>query len=112
MWFAVHETLTGRLLSIGEADLPPVRTGYTSILLAGPIDLSIQMWDETTRTFVPRPPRVFVDRLDDLLTSPVYSDLQTAYNGLNPANRARVRDALIRLLGGQRLRKQSDAVTL
>ena len=106
VWYAVYESATGRLLSVTTllGDLP---VGVTTLNLAGePADN--QMWDSTTRTFIPRPAKVLVDRLQDILSNPAYADFATAYNVLNAANKTRLRNMLIKLLGRQRYRSQGE----
>lgn len=69
MWFAIYETATGRLESVGELVANPLPAQFTSLSLAvspGPT----QMWDPGTRTFIARPPKVIrnaiVDTINDV----------------------------------------------
>ena len=111
-WYAICETASGRLISLGEADVAPVIVGATALTLAGAPDLQVQVWDEATRAFVARPAKVLVDRLQDLLSNPAYADFVTAYNALNAANKTRLRNMLIQLLGRRRWRASGEAVEL
>jgi hypothetical protein len=68
-WFAVVERATGRLESVGTVlaeQLPPHLEAIE--LPSAPGD---NMWDEASRTFVPRPPKVIID----LLESPLFTTL-------------------------------------
>jgi hypothetical protein len=70
------------------------------------------VYDPATRTLTARPAKVLVDRLQDILANPNFSDLQTAYNALSAANKTRIRDGLARLLGRQRFRASGESVEL
>jgi len=110
-WYAVHDTLTGRLISIGQVIADPMPPNQVALpLVDRPADT--QVWDETLRQFVVRPAKVSVDRLQDLVTNPAYSEFQTAYNALSAANRQRLADALARLLGRARYRAAGEPVEL
>jgi len=110
-WYAVYNGVTGRLVSVGQVVADPLSEDLVASLLAGrPGD--DEMWDEATRQFVARPVKVLIDRLQDLLTNPAYAEFLTAYNALNPANKQRLRDALIRFLGRARYRAAGEPVEL
>ena len=87
-WYAVYETATGRLASIGSVLANPLPTGMTALPLAAE-PTSADMWDEATRTFIPRPPKVMRDLVDTILADP---DLPA----LNPVNRDRLRNVLVK----------------
>jgi len=70
------------------------------------------MWDAATRSYIARPAKVLVDRLQDLLSDPDYSDWQTVYNALNATRKAQVQAALIRLLGRARYRNPGEPVEI
>jgi hypothetical protein len=111
-WFAVYESTTGRLVSVGQQVADPLPAGLTAAQL-GQRPADNQMWDTATRAFVARPAKVLVDRLlTDLLSNPAFSELQTAYNSLSAANKTRIRNGLILFLGRLRWRAQGEAVTL
>ena|SRR3990167_5317272 len=110
-WFAVFETLTGRLHSIGEVLADPLPVDLSTLVLAGQPDAS-QMWDQDTRQFIARPPKVLVDRLQDILTNPNYSEFQTVWNGLNTARKTQLRNAMILLLGPARFRNPTETVEI
>lgn len=111
-WYAIYETATGRLESIGERDEPLRTARLDSLALEQQPNLSQIMWDETTRGFVPRPAKVLVDRLDDFLTHPNYADFQTLWNALNATNKTRLRNIAIRLLGRNRYRNANQSVEI
>ena len=110
-WFAVFESATGRLHSVGEVLADPLPDWLESIIIADKPDETL-MWDENTRLFVSRPAKVFIDRLQDILTDPNYSEFVTVWNGLNATRKTQLRNAMIRLLGGARFRNQSEPVEI
>lgn len=63
------------------------------------------MWDEGTRSFIPRPPKVLVDRWDDLLNDP---DFGPSHANLPPPFRAAQERAVKKLLGDERFRNQGE----
>ena len=110
-WYAVYSSATGRLVSVGQVVADPLAGDWVASLLAGrPGDGEV--WDEGARQFVARPAKVLVDRLQDLVTNPDYSDFQTVYNALSAANKKRLADALARLLGRARYRAAGEPVEL
>ena len=113
-WYAIYETLSGRIESVGESESLPVIAGRTALLLVGEPNQGPDgvMWDETTRLFIARPPKVLIDRLQDILTHIDYADFMTAYNSLNAANKTRIRNGFILLLGRHRWRNVDDPVRL
>lgn len=105
--FALYETATGRLHSLGNVVVDPVPDGMTVMLVGdNPPDASV-MWDEATRTFVPRPAKVLIDRLQDFLDRP---GVQAVWDSLTPGQKIAVRDALIRILGPKRYRSPSAGI--
>jgi len=102
-WYAVVEDATGRLISTGEVLANPLPVGMVALTIgSAPGD---KMWDEVTRTFIARPPKVFIDRFTDLLARP---GVQTLYNSLTTARKTQLRDALIWLLNKERYRLDSE----
>jgi hypothetical protein len=114
-WYVIYDNTTGRLESESNIEIEP-KTGKTILQLAERPSVGVGgvMWDETTRTFIVRPPKVLIDRWEDFQTSndPVIVDFRTAYNSLNAANKTRVREFLIAVLGRFRYRNQSESVRL
>lgn len=108
-WYAYIRDADGALLSLGTVDTPaPAGVTRTELAII-PTDPA-WMYDASTRTFIARPVKVLIDRLQDMLTDPAYAEFVTAYNTLNTANRTRIRNGLIRLLGAQRFRAQAEPV--
>jgi hypothetical protein len=107
-WHAIYETVSGQLVSVGQVVAEPLPDGLTDLVLTDqPPDT--QMWDPVTHTYIARPVKVRVDRLDDLQSHPSFADFLTAYQSLSVANRTRLRNALILLLGRYRFRNQSES---
>lgn len=107
-WQALYDVATGRLISVGDVVADALPDGLAALPLAGsPADSD--MWDAATRSFVARPAKVLVDRLQDLLSD---ADFAAAWASLSAAQRTRLRTALIRLLGRQRYRAASKAQEL
>jgi hypothetical protein len=69
-WYAVFERATGRLESLGTVLAEEIPAEFDVIELPGAPDDS-EMWDEPSRRFIPRPPKVIVD----LLNSPLLATL-------------------------------------
>ncbi|KKK55825.1 hypothetical protein LCGC14_3070680 [marine sediment metagenome] len=104
-YFAVYETSTGILRSLGTVLADPMPPQFTVIDIGtSPADNT--MWDETTRTFIPRPPKVFVDRLEDLRNRPAFKQV---WNTLNQNQRDAMRQALIWILGKARFRPEGQS---
>ena len=109
-WFAIYNNDTGQLISVGTV-LGDVPDGHAAVMLPDRPD-DFEMWDEPSRAFVQRPPKVLVDRLQDLINDPRYADFQAAWASLGPAQKAALRNGLIRLLGKLRWRPTSAPVDL
>lgn len=111
-WYAVHKYETGQLLSITTvvADVLPVDCTATQL----PVDPLAHglVWEANTRSFIGVQPEPLVDRLQDLLQSPRYSDFMMMWNSLLPAQRQALRNALIRLLGSRRFRVEDEPVDI
>ena len=111
-WYAIHNAQTGQLFSIATVIADVLPAGHTAMLLpVAPLANGL-LWNATTRTFVGMQPEVLVDRLQDILTNPAYSDFVTAWNALNAAQKTALRNALLRLLGNLRFRGQLDPIEL
>jgi len=109
MWYAIIESTTGRLLSLGDS-LPDTRPGQDILPLGETLpDMGQMMWEELGRRFIARPVPVLVDRLDDLNADP---DYMTAWNRLTAAQRVALRTALARMLGDYRMRRDDEPVPL
>ena len=112
-WFVVVETATGRPRSFGTVISDPLRPGLESIALAGPPDYDNEMWDEETKSFVPRPPKVFVNRVDDdLFGHPSFQNFIDLMSILTPPQRATVKNAIKRLLGTALIRVEREPIEI
>ncbi|KKK57792.1 hypothetical protein LCGC14_3050920 [marine sediment metagenome] len=112
-WFALYETATGRLTSVGTVVTDPLPPGLTKKNLGANRPPDTEMWDEVTKEFIPRPVKVLVDRFDDdLLMHVQFVQFQNVYNGLNPGQKKQVRGDLITWLGGERFRNKNTSVII
>lgn len=107
MWFYVVEDATGRLLSETDQEVA-AGSGRSVVSRPERADSSV-MWDEVSRAFIPRPPKVLVDRIADLEGDSVLSAVWTR---LTTAQRTALRNRLGALLGSQRLRGSGEPVNL
>ena len=104
-YFMLYETATGRPISLSSVEVVTLRPGTTSL----DIDTkptNDQMWDEASRSFIPRPPKVFVDRLEDFKSRPGMSGL---FNALNPPQKQVIEDSFIFILGSERFREEDNS---
>jgi hypothetical protein len=114
-WYVIYDNATGRLESESSIEVVPQEGKAVLQLVDRPnVGVGGVMWDEVTRAFIARPPKVLIDRWEDFQTSndPAIVDFRTAYNSLNAANKTRVREFLIAVLGRFRYRNQSESVRL
>jgi hypothetical protein len=87
--------------------------GLLKLALVSQPDFQSEMWDESSRVFVARPPKVLVDRIaDDLEGSQKYIQFQEVMATLSAQNQAKIRNVLRMLLGKARWRSpgQPDVV--
>lgn len=112
MFRAIYDTATGQLISIGSVWPDPLPPGLSFAEYVDQPDLSVVVWDEAARDFIPRPAKVLIDRLEDLLADPRFADFQNLWQSLNASRRQQVRDALILLLGRRRWRTPSQDTLL
>ena len=104
-YFAIHEIATGRLKSMGSVIADPLPAGLTAVDIVNP-PLDSEMWDEATKTFIARPPKVLADRLEDLKARPAF---RTFWQSLNQQQKDTLITALKWLLGRARWRNQSGS---
>lgn len=104
-YFMLYETATGRPISQSSVAADPVRAGYTSLDI-GTKPSSDTMWDETTKAFIARPPKVFVDRIDDLMKRP---GMDQIWQSLGSGQRTVLKDAFIWILGKERMRGENNS---
>jgi hypothetical protein len=107
---AIFNTNTGRLVSIASvwgrlsADLDYIEMDEAP-------DLATQMWDETGRRFVARPPKVRVDRLTDITSGSEFTNFRReVYNGLSASQQDEFEKMLNVLLGTARYRNETEPV--
>lgn len=110
-WYAYIRNTDGALLSLAQAASDPPPDVTRTLLAVDPTDPA-WMYDPATRAFVARPAKVLIDRLQDMLDNPAYADFVTVWQGLNATRKNQLRTMLIRLLGRQRYRAQSEEVEL
>ena len=110
-WHYLYDDTTGRLLTESSVLIasPPGGTLVLSRLTRAEPN---EMWDETTRLFVPRPPKVLIDRLQDLLTDTQFVGFKTVWESLTPARKTAIRDALIAWLGRARFRNVTASLVI
>lgn len=80
-WYAIYRTATGRLESFGTVvadDSYLASNGLTKMALASAPDQQYQMWDEALRTFVPRPPKIVRDLVEELLADAEFPNVNAA----------------------------------
>ena len=108
-WFAIYEEANGRLESLGTIKASPLPPGLAFKLFSvKPSDED--MWDEATLSFVPRPPKVLVDRFDnDLLNNPKFKGFREVYDSLPKADQNKIRKVIRTLLGIELKRSQSES---
>lgn len=111
-WYAIYNKSTGRLVSLGTVITDPLPAHLEAVTLADkPADS--EMWDEATKAYVPRPAKVLMDRLQDLVTHGDYADdFKAVWDTLSAGNKTKIRNGLIRLLGRHRFRNQSESIEI
>ncbi len=102
-WFAVYETLTGRLESVGSR-LGDVPLTHSVKEFADRPDQGT-LWDPALRVFAPRPADVTFDRLHDIANHPYLGDVWTR---LTTTQRAKLRKFLVWLLASHRYRPTTE----
>lgn len=119
-WYALYDKLNGRLHSLGTVLAEKIPDDLEIKELSGWGTTGEQaldeppniMWDEATRDFITRPPKVLIDRLEDIITHSDYADFKEVWDLLNVARKQKVKAALIRLLGRARWRNVSESITV
>ena len=89
-WFYFFDTITGRLVAAADV-MPPTVPPELSILTLAERAPDAQMWDTLTRGFVPRPAKVFGNRLNDM-----FADAQMVALNLSAARRETLRTIIRR----------------
>jgi len=65
-----------------------------------------------TLDFVPRPPKVLIDRMDDLETHPTFLQFAEVFDTLTNQQKAKVRNAIRKMLGAEQFRLVSESVEI
>jgi len=112
MWRSIYKTANGRLVSVGSVWKDPLPPDEAFLELPDRPDQGANMWDETTRDWVVRPPKVFADRLDDIKTHPRFDKFKQVWQGLAPAKKQLLADVIIVWLGKARWRNQSESIII
>ncbi|KKM02264.1 hypothetical protein LCGC14_1786190 [marine sediment metagenome] len=110
-WRAIYDTADGRLHSVGTVWTDPPRAGTDFKEFAEKPD-DASMWDEVTRAFVPRPPKVLIDRMDDLEGHPTFTQFSEVFDSLTNQQKAKVRNAIRKMLGAEQFRNVSGSVEI
>lgn len=105
-WFVVVDDTTGRLQTAAFQDpvAPSVNPPLIVIPLAGPPSRN-EMWDEGTRTYVPRPPRIYVDRAQDVINDP-------RLNNVNQGTKNQVLNVINEVFGTERWRRDNESINI
>lgn len=110
-WYAIYDTTSGFLYSVGTVITDPLPPGTAALELPGEPTPAV-MWDEATRNFILRPPKILIDRLQDIIAHADYADFKAVWDKLTPVQKEKVRNALIKLLGRARWRNVSESITV
>lgn len=107
-WYVMYEDKDGRLETESDTEIKPQEGKTVLEFETRPnVDVRGVMWDEATRSFIPRPQKILVDRLDDLQANP---DFQQIRDVLDEAGKTKLQDIVIGLLGKERLRNANESV--
>lgn len=101
-WFTIFDKRSGRAVSITSV-LPETLDADLQVLDHGTLrpNLSVEMWDAAAQAYVPRPSKVFVDRVDDVLND---SRLALSKSLLEATA---LREVLAEILGRERFRSET-----
>ena len=106
-YYAIYETATGRLVSLGDVVASPLPQGLTAVDIGRAVDLRDQVWDQASKAFIARPAPVLIDRLEDVKAM---TGMAVLWSSLSAAQKLVLGNAIIKLLGGARYRKASQPV--
>lgn len=102
-WFVIYDEIDGRLVSqctvVGD-DLPKK---YIVMELPGKPARG-EMWDSTSRAFVPRPEKVLIDQL-----AVIKRDLSSIVGKLTPQEETTLDAAIVSALGDKRYISEGEA---
>jgi len=114
-WYALYDKLTGRLHSLGTVLAEAIPDNLAIKELSGWGTSGEQAKDEPPGImwgFIIRPPKVLIDRLQDIITHADYADFKEVWDALNATRKLKIKTALIRLLGRARWRNVSESITV
>lgn len=112
--YAIYNTSTGFLISTAtgrSVDDFSLRDGLSIVEVANSDRQSV-MWDNATRTFIPRPAKVVIDRLDDIQSSGDYTLLQSILIRLSARDEIDLLDEIGKLLGRARYRNIEEGTRI
>jgi hypothetical protein len=101
IWYALYDTTTGALLSLGTVVPDTLPGGSALVALTSQPDLTV-MWDPITCTFIPKPPDTVVDRAYTDL--PADATLATMWSQLDATQTDILKARIATLLGPYRFR--------
>lgn len=110
IWRAIYNSSDGRLRSVGSVWTEPPGTDFREY--AEKPDDSENMWDEATRNFIPRPPKILIDRMDDLEGHPTFLQFQEVFDTLTSQQKAKVRNALRMMLWSEQFRNVAESIKI
>lgn len=117
-WKLLIDRATGELVSVGTVIAEDAADRF-DVIDAGEErpDQGEALWDRQSRSFVPRPARVLIDRLDDIEARlQADPDWLTVWNSLSAARKTQIRTGLRRilvaLLADRRYRDADEAEAL
>jgi hypothetical protein len=108
-WHVLLNKTSGNIESVFSGTPTPEQLSRFDVIDVGDTkpNFAVVYWDNTLRTFMPRPLQQFVDRLDDLAANP---DWQTINNRLTAGQRPLLRNLMTRMLGNRRMRLSDEPV--
>lgn len=109
VWYAVYDTTTGDLLSLGTIVTDPLPEGVGQLELVSQPGSEL-VWDTITRTFVLRDPDPLVDRAYEDL--PADASLAAVWAALDPTQDEALKARVATLLGPYRYRSVAEEIDL
>lgn len=112
MWRSIFDRGSGKLRSVGTVWTDPPRPETDFIETLERPDQGDDMWDEAIRNWAPRPPKVLIDRTDDLETHPTFLQFQEVFDTLTNQQKAKIRNAIRKMLGTEQFRNVSGSIEI
>jgi len=100
LWYALYDTTTGELLSLGTTLDLPLPSGTDVLVIGNEPDASL-IWDTTARNYVAAPVATLVDRVVDLVADPT---LTSAWASLSANDSQAMQARIGQMLGPYRYR--------